>query len=176
MEEWLRPKKREITKKKPQEEIDAEALAKPTPMNLELRKAAKQRLREKAEATLALIGGGGDETDVTAGTATDGAGTDGTTASTKAKPKRAAANGTKPKPSRAPAKKAPVKDDSESELDEAARTSESDVGTPPLSGDDAKPARPAPARTGSRRAAAGKNVSYAEAEGSPQAESDVDMQ
>lgn len=176
MEEWLRPKKREITKKKPQEELDAEALANPTPMNLELRKAAKQRLREKAEATLAMIGGGGDETDVTAGTATDGAGTDGTTASTKAKAKKPAVNGTKPKPSRARAKKAPVNNEPESEFEEAAQTSESDAGTPPLSEEDSKPARPAPARTGSRRTATGKNVSYAEAEGSPEVESDVDMQ
>lgn len=178
MEEWLRPKKREINKKKPQEEIDAEALAHPTPMNLELRKAAKQRLREKAEATLAMIGGGGDETDGTAGTATDGAATDGTTTSLKGKPKKAVTNGTKPKPSRAKAKKPPVKEEPESDLEEAAVSSDSDAGTPPLSEEDVKPAKPtaAPARSGRSRAAAGKNVSYAEAEGSPVAESDVDMQ
>lgn len=53
MEEWLRPKKREVKPRKSQEEIDAEALAHPTPMNLQLRKEAKARRKAKEEQTTA---------------------------------------------------------------------------------------------------------------------------
>lgn len=150
MEEWLRPKKREITKKKPQEEIDAEALAHPTPMNLELRKAAKQRLREKAEATLAMVQG--EDTDATAG-ATDATGTPASKKPTTAK-----------KPSRG-GKKPRVKPDSESEAaalssDAVSPDSEVDVHPPP-----------AARGGGTQRRAARNKVSYVE-EG---AESDVSM-
>lgn len=48
MEEWLRPKKREV-KKKSVEELDADALARPTPMNLKQRKEAKARLLAKTK-------------------------------------------------------------------------------------------------------------------------------
>lgn len=41
MEEWLRPKKREVKKK--EEESDEHAMAHPTPMNLDRRKAIKAR-------------------------------------------------------------------------------------------------------------------------------------
>lgn len=154
MEEWLRPKKREIAKKKPQDELDAEALAHPTPMNLELRKAAKQRLREKAEATLALIGG--NDTDATA--ATD-PGTDATPA------KKPAANGKKPR-----AKKAAVKPEPESE-EEPELSSESEAVSPGEESDvDVKP--PPAGRASARSGRARKEVSYAEAG----AESDVSMQ
>ncbi|KAJ9103619.1 hypothetical protein QFC19_004194 [Naganishia cerealis] len=82
MEEWLRPKKREIAKKKPQEEIDAEVLAHPTPMDLELRKAAKQRLKQKAQAAMAAIGMDDDGQGGMTSATDDGAGTVGTTTNT----------------------------------------------------------------------------------------------
>lgn len=159
MEEWLRPKKREIAKKKPQEELDAEALAHPTPVNLELRKAAKQRLREKAEATLALIGG--NDTDATA--ATD-PGTDG---AAPAKGKKPATNGTK-KPR---AKKPVVKSAPESE-EEPELSSESEHASPAEESDEDVKPPPRAARGSARSGRKRKEVSYAEAG----AESDVSMQ
>lgn len=128
-------------------------------MNLELRKAAKQRLREKAEATLALIGG--NDTDATA--ATD-PGTDGVT---PAKGKKPATNGTK-KPR---AKKPVVKSAPESE-DEPELSSESEHASPAEESDeDVKPPPPRAARGSARSARVKKEVSYAEAG----AESDVSM-
>ncbi|KAJ9112275.1 hypothetical protein QFC19_000694 [Naganishia cerealis] len=184
MEEWLRPKKREIAKKKPQEEIDAEALAHPTPMNLELRKAAKQRLKEKAQAAMAAIGMDDDgEGGMTTATE-DGAGTDGTTAntptSTKAKGRRPPAAKAEPKSkaSRTKGKKPAVKKEEEQEEDESAASS--GEASAESSEDGAYDVAPSTgrgnkngSRTSGRRAAANKQVSYVE--GSPGAESDVDM-
>lgn len=104
MEEWLRPKKREVKKKtNGADEIDpvtgqtdAQALANPTPMNLKQRQAAKAK---KAAATTTDEG-------------TDG-GTDATDASTKViKPKKA------PVKRKSTAKaKAPVKQEEDDEED-----------------------------------------------------------
>lgn len=184
MEEWLRPKKREIAKKKPQEEIDAEALAHPTPMNLELRKAAKQRLKEKAQAAMAAIGMDDDAEGGMTTATEDGAGTDGTAgttpASTTTKGKKPAAKvAAKPKASRARGKKAAVKEEEEDHEGEVLAIT-SDEGSPELSEDDASDAPPVKrerrngVRASGRRAATDKKVSYAE--GSPGVGSDVDMQ
>ncbi|KAJ9105531.1 hypothetical protein QFC21_001902 [Naganishia friedmannii] len=180
MEEWLRPKKREIAKKKPQEEIDAEALAHPTPMNLELRKAAKLRIKEKAQAAMAAIGMNDDAEGGMTTATEDGAGTDGTAAtSTKGTGRKPAAKAAvKPKVSRAKGKKAAVKEEDEEHEEEPPAVS-SDEGSPELSGEDAFDAPPVKreatsgVRASGRRATTDKKVSYVE--GSPGAGSDVDM-
>ncbi|KAJ9120585.1 hypothetical protein QFC22_002514 [Naganishia vaughanmartiniae] len=185
MEEWLRPKKREIAKKKSQEETDAEALAHPTPMNLELRKAAKQRIKEKAQAAMAAVGMDDDAEGGMTTATEDGAGTDGTAAATPASikasirkpPAKAAA---KPKGARAKGKKAAVTEEEEEEHEDEPPAISSDEGSPELSEDDVSDALPVKrearngVRASGRRTTTGKKVSYAE--GSPGAASDVDMQ
>ena len=174
MEEWLRPKKREVKKKGADAvdpvtgETDAQALAHPTPMNLKQRQAAKAKKAAGGTTT----DDGTDLTDATDATESK---------PTPVKPKRA--------PARAKKAKAPVKVEEDDE---------DDALTPPEDEDDAssldlssgseeevKPAikgrgkvngsRPAPSRRSTGRKAATKKVGsgYKE-ESSGDSEMDVD--
>jgi UV DNA damage endonuclease len=146
MEEWLRPKKREVKKKTGGADdvdpvtgqTDAQALANPTPMNLKQRQAAKAK---KAAAAADA----GTTTDEGTDMGTD-AGTDATEASKTVRPKKAPA---KRKP--AAKAKAPIEDEEEDELTPV-EEDEDDASSLDLGSDSDEPA-PKKAKTNGAKAA-----------------------
>jgi UV DNA damage endonuclease len=150
MEEWLRPKKREV-KKKTQEQLDEAAedaiMANPTPMNLQQRRDIKAR-------RAAVLDAGNQEDD---------------TSATEVKPLKATGKTKKP-PKKTVVTPSPSEDDVETMEDD-----EDEGGLPDLTdGDDDDHLTPPPSsdvRTGrpaarqSARKAAKARKSYAESEG-----------
>ncbi|KAJ9112271.1 hypothetical protein QFC19_000690 [Naganishia cerealis] len=135
-------------------------------MNLELRKPAKQRLKEKAQATMAAIDMDDDGQGGMTTATDDGAGTDDTTANT-------------PTSTKALGKKTVVKKEREEEEEDESVASSGEESAE-SSEDGAYDAAPSTdrgnkndLRISGRRAAANKQVAYVE--GSPGAGSDVDM-